>query len=87
MYRNHEGYSDPTAGAAMRNIMREERRRKKTVSSNRQNTRSTNTGLTRQKRRVRQFNHKANNRAWIKAITGTQPTIIKQEARHDLQKH
>jgi len=28
-YRNHEGYSDPTAGAAIENITREERRRRK----------------------------------------------------------
>ncbi len=27
-YRNHEGYSDPTAGIALRRIQREERRRK-----------------------------------------------------------
>ena len=28
-YRNHEGYSDPTAGQAMVNITREERRRRR----------------------------------------------------------
>ena len=27
IYRNNEGYSDPTAGAAMRNILREQRKR------------------------------------------------------------
>lgn len=29
IYRNSEGYSDPTAGAAMRNILREQRQRAK----------------------------------------------------------
>lgn len=28
-YRNHEGYSDPTAGQAFANIRREERQRRK----------------------------------------------------------
>lgn len=28
-YRNHEGYSDPTAGEAMSNVTREERRRRR----------------------------------------------------------
>ena len=28
-YRNHEGYSDPTAGQAMEHITREERRRRR----------------------------------------------------------
>ena len=27
IYRNNEGYSDPTAGAAMRNILRDERKK------------------------------------------------------------
>lgn len=27
-YRNHEGYADPTAGQAIENILREERRKK-----------------------------------------------------------
>lgn len=30
-YRNHEGYSDPTAGQAMEHITREERRRRKAL--------------------------------------------------------
>ncbi len=30
-YRNHEGYSDPTAGQAMENITREERRRRRAL--------------------------------------------------------
>ena len=30
-YRNHEGYCDPTAGQAMENIIREERRRRKAL--------------------------------------------------------
>lgn len=30
-YRNHEGYSDPTAGQALANICREERRKRKSV--------------------------------------------------------
>ena len=28
MYKNHEGYSDPTAAAALSNIIREEKRKK-----------------------------------------------------------
>ena len=28
IYRNNEGYSDPTAGAAMRNILRDERKKR-----------------------------------------------------------
>ena len=28
LYRNHEGYPDPTAGAAMSNILLEERRKR-----------------------------------------------------------
>ena len=30
-YRNHEGYSDPTAGRALANIAREERAKRKAV--------------------------------------------------------
>ena len=30
-YRNHEGYSDPTAGQALANIAREERAKRKGV--------------------------------------------------------
>lgn len=30
-YRNHEGYSDPTAGQALANIAREERAKRKAV--------------------------------------------------------
>lgn len=29
LMRNHEGYSDPTAGLALKNIMREEKRNRK----------------------------------------------------------
>lgn len=38
IYRNHEGYYDPTAGAAMSNIMRKERsdRRKAIRKKNRE---------------------------------------------------
>ena len=31
-YRNHEGYSDPTAGQAYANIRREERQRRKAAA-------------------------------------------------------
>lgn len=31
MYRNHEGYPDPTAGQALANIIREERAKRKAV--------------------------------------------------------
>lgn len=31
MYRNHEGYPDPTAGRALANIRREERAKRKAV--------------------------------------------------------
>ena len=31
-YRNHEGYSDPTAGQAFANIRREERQKRKAVA-------------------------------------------------------
>ena len=32
IYRNNEGYSDPTAGAAMRNILRDERKKRRRAS-------------------------------------------------------
>ena len=32
IYRNNEGYSDPTAGAAMRNILRDERKKRRRTS-------------------------------------------------------
>ena len=32
IYRNSEGYSDPTAGAAMRNILRDERKKRRRTS-------------------------------------------------------
>ena len=39
LYRNREGYSDPTAGAAMANILREERLK-------RQNEKDAGKGVT-----------------------------------------
>lgn len=33
LYKNNEGYSDPTAGAAIAHIMHEERKKKKKVIS------------------------------------------------------
>lgn len=32
IYRNSEGYSDPTAGAAMSNILRDERKKRRKAS-------------------------------------------------------
>ena len=32
MYRNHEGYSDPTAGQALANIIREERAKRRALT-------------------------------------------------------
>ena len=33
-YRNHEGYSDPVVGAALYNIRKEERKRRKNKEKN-----------------------------------------------------
>lgn len=38
VYRNHEGYSDPTAGKALANICREERCKRKSVYVQRYST-------------------------------------------------
>lgn len=32
MYKNHEGYNDPTAAAALSNIIREEKRNKRKMA-------------------------------------------------------
>ena len=66
MYRNHEGYADPTAGTAISNIMHEKRKRKRKKAHVHAENPIKHT--VRSPRKKRPYNEEMNRNKWIKAL-------------------
>ena len=84
MYRNHEGYADPTAGAAIAHITRDERREKRMLHAAETHPVNTHPKTTRRKKSKRRYNERAENAKWIKAIIRAQNQIRNQETENEL---
>lgn len=82
MFWNHEGYADPTAGAAIAHITRDERRKKRRFHDKEAQASIHPKTAARQKSKKRHYNERVENAKWIKAISNAQKQIRDQEAEH-----